>query len=289
MEARIITHTDIALHSRFFCFIDGIFHGARERSWTRWRDSGGWTKAYEVFAIMEGERIVSTVGRSRMHLVIDGQAGTGFQLGAVATLERYRRQGHARRLMDWVVQQSAGPTMLFANHTAVAFYPRFGFTRVAQRRSTAATSVQPSGIPAIRCDLSSAADRARLATLCARAQPIRGPLAAQDYGGIMLWNLCTGPASAFWLLEHDAVIATTAEPGRLIIHDVVAARPFPLRTVLPALITQPITEVEFLFDPDDWWPEAEHADFDDTDARLFVRGFPASFAGPVQFPDLAHT
>jgi hypothetical protein len=238
---------------------------------------------------MDGDRIASTIGRSRMRLVVDGQVQTGFQLGAVATLEPYRRQGYARQLMDWVIQESAGPLILFANRTAVAFYPKFGFTRVAQRRSTAACVVQPSGAPAVRCDVSSPAERARLAALCARARPIRGPLTTRDYGWIALWNLCCGPAVAFWLPGLDAVVATSVEPGRLIIHDVIAPAPFSLRDMVPSLVTQPIAEVEFLFDPEDWWQEAEHADLDDSDSCLFARGLPASFAGPVQFPALAHT
>jgi GNAT superfamily N-acetyltransferase len=289
MEVRMIRHGDTELQGPFFRFVNGVFRGSRDESWALWRDHGGWTEAYEVFAIMDGERIASTIGRSRMQWVVDGQVQTGFQLGAVATLEPYRRQTYARQLMDRVIAQSEGPLILFANRSSVAFYPKFGFTRVAQRRSTAACVVQPSRAPAVRCDLSSPAERARLAALCARARPIRGRLTARDYGWIALWNLCCGPVAAFWLPDHDAVVATTVEPGRLIVHDVIAPNPFSLRTVVPSLITQPIATVEFLFDPEDWWQGAEHADPDDTDSPLFVLGLPASFGGPVQFPDLART
>jgi hypothetical protein len=59
--------------------------------------------------------------------------------------------------------------------------------------------------------------------------------------------------------------------------------------VAPTLIAHPIAELEFCFDPGDWWPSAEHSAFDDADSNLFVRGGAVSLAGPVQFPELAHT
>src|SRR5437899_2783885 len=109
METCKILHSDTQQHSAFFHFIDSIFHGSRATKWALWRDRGGWTENYEVFAILDGGRIVSTIGRSRMQLVINGDVRVGYQLGAVATLEAYRRQGHARQLMNWVIDELDEP------------------------------------------------------------------------------------------------------------------------------------------------------------------------------------
>jgi predicted N-acetyltransferase YhbS len=292
MEKCKILSGDADQHQAFFRFIGSIFPGGRAETWTLWRDRGGWTQHYEVFALIDDGKIVSTIGRSRMQLVIHGETQTGYQLGAVATHAEHRGRGHARQLMGWVIDEldtPDQPMILFANNSVLNFYPRFGFRHVPRRRSTAQIVIEPSGIPAVRCDLSSAAERARLAKLCARAQPIRGPLAAHNYYWILLWNLTCGPAIAFWLSEFDAVIAASIVQDRLIVHDVIAPQPIDLKVVIPTLIAQPIRELEFMFDPDDWWPTANHAALDDTDARLFVRGGTTALAGPVQFPDLAHT
>src|ERR1019366_6857755 len=109
MGPRRILATDTAWHSRFFQFIAAIFHGADAQSWHLWCDRGGWTPSYEVFAIVDGDRIVSTIGRSRMQLVVSGETRTGYQLGAVATLEPYRRQGFARQLMSRVIDGLDAP------------------------------------------------------------------------------------------------------------------------------------------------------------------------------------
>lgn len=292
MEPCKILSSDTGRHPAFFQFIDSIFHGSRLEKWTRWRDYGGWTEDYEVFAIVDGGKIVSTIGRSRMQLAINGEEQVGYQLGAIAMLESYRRQGLARQLMDRVIEEldePDQPIILFANSSVLNFYPRLGFRRIPQRRSTAKVFIEPTGTHAPRFDPSSAADRSRLANLCARARPSRGPLAARDYHWILLWNLICGPATAFWLREVDVLVATSMENERLVIHDVIATQPFDLEPTIPALITQPVTELEFLFDPEDWWPTAIRSELDDADLTLFVRGRAATIARPVQFPELART
>ena len=158
-----ILSSNLDQHPAFFRFVDTVFGGGRTETWTVWRDRGGWTADYEVLALIDDGAIVSTIGRSRMRLVIEGEDRAGYQLGAVATLEPCRGQGLARRLMEWVIGSldvADQPVILFANNRVHDFYPRFGFQRLPQRRSVAAAALHPSGAQALRCDLSDAADRA---------------------------------------------------------------------------------------------------------------------------------
>jgi predicted N-acetyltransferase YhbS len=292
MEARRILSTDTSWHSPFFAFAAANFRGSDAARWQAWCDRGGWMADYEVFALVDGARIVSSIGRTRMQLVVNGEPRAGYQVGAVATLEPYRRQGLARRLMGQVIDaldDPDQPLILFANNSVLEFYPCFGFRRISQRRSTARVAIEPGAARAPRCDPANAADRARLAKLCARAQPIRGALAARDYYPVLLWHLTCRPVTAFWLDELDAVIAATAEGERLVLHDVIATRPFELGPVIARLIVDPITELEFRFEPEDWWPTATHAVPDDAESPLFVRGGTTSIVAPVRFPEMAHT
>ena len=114
-------------------------------------------------------------------------------------------------------------------------------------------------------------------------------MTAHDYYWLALWNLTCGSATVSWIPEFEAAIATSNENGRLLIHDIFAVRPFDLGPVLPTLITQPVAELEFLFDPGRFWPTASHPDIDDTISPLFARGAAASIDGPIQFPALAQT
>ena len=292
MERVRVLSSDAKRHLQFFRFVDEIFHGGRIETWTVWRDRGGWTANYEVFALVDDGAIVGTIGRSRMRLVIEGKDRVGYQLGAVATLERYRGQGLARRLMEWVIGSLDAPDqpiILFANSRVHDFYPRFGFQRLPQRRSVATAALHPAGAQALRCDLSHAADRARLAALCARARPTRGRLTARDYGWLALWNLTCEPMTLAWVPDHDAAVAFAIENERLIVHDVLAARPFDLRQVASTLIAQPVAAVELLIDPEDFWPAMTHSSLDDSNSPLFACGVAAAINGPVQFTPLAQT
>jgi len=292
MERCRILGSDVDQHSTFLRFVDTVFRGARSETWTVWRDRGGWTGDYEVFAIVDDGSIVSTIGRSRMHLVIEGEDRVGYQLGAVATLEPYRGQGLARQLMEWVIgglDEQDQPIILFANNSVLSFYPRFGFRRLPQRRSVATAALQPFGVQASRCDLSNASDRARLADLCAKARPIHGRLTARDYDWLALWNLTGEPTTVSWVPEFDAAVAFTVKNERLVIHDVLATQPFDLSLIVPTLITQPVTEVELLVDSEDFWPTMTHPARDDSKFLLFARGAAAAINDPVQFTPLAQT
>ncbi len=51
---------------------------------------------------------------------------------------------------------------------------------------------------------------------------------ARDYFPILLWHLTCRPIALFWLPAFDAAIVATAAEGRLILHDMISARPFDL-------------------------------------------------------------
>ena len=150
-----IRHSDTAFHAGFFRFVESIFPGNGGQNWTDLRDRGGWTDQYEVVALVEGNKIVSTIGRSRMRLVIDGQDRIGHQLGAVATLAPYRRRGLARRLANWVADELDAPDqpiILFVNSTVLDFYPAWdaGGPRNDTRRPSPRSS-RPVSPPGVRC------------------------------------------------------------------------------------------------------------------------------------------
>jgi GNAT superfamily N-acetyltransferase len=279
---------DTQWHGRFFGFVAGVFGGV---DFVLWAQRGGWRDGYEIFAIVAGGEVVSTIGRTRMRLMVTGEPRIGYQLGAVATRTDFRRRGLARQLMEEVIgelEDPDQPIILFANNTVLAFYPRFGFRRVVQQRFAAAVEVAPVADLAPVCDVGNPADRAWLAALCAQARPIGRRFAAQDYFSTLLWHLTYRPGVAFRFDDLDAVVVTRSLGPVLVIRDLVAASPFDLRAVLPRLTPCRIARVEFGFHPETWWPDADVATATDDDTPLFVRGLPGLCA-PLRFPELAET
>jgi len=268
--------------------VESVFQDVDFRLWSA---RGGWTPDYEVFAFTEGPEIVASIGRTRMRLVTGGEAVAGWQLGAVSTRASHRGRGLSRRLMEAVLAELVRPdqpVILFANPRVLDFYPRFGFRPVEQHLFAAETGITPAAAPAPALDIGRAEDRARIAAVAARAAPVNRRFAATDYCSILLWHLCDRPMRVRHLDAFDAVAVVSEEAGRLTLHDLQAPRPFPLTEALPSLVTGPVREIAFGFEPGDWWLEARPTGRD-AHSHLFVRGMPAPPAGPIRFPDLAQT
>ena len=125
---RLVRHTDGAWHDRFFTFVAAIFKGGGQ-TFSDWAARGGWGKGYDVFAMVADDQIVSTVGRTTMRYVINGEARNGYQLGAVATQPDHRNRGLARLLMEKVLSELDAPdqpVILFANPSVLDLYPGSG-------------------------------------------------------------------------------------------------------------------------------------------------------------------
>lgn len=281
-----ITADDPAWHDAFFAHVAEVFPAIDFR---RWGALGGWDADYDVLALVEADRVLASIGRTRMMLVVEGRETRGYQLGAVATRGSCRGQGLARRLMRDVLAEAdreACPVFLFANPTVLDFYPRFGFQRMVQSRFGADAAIVPAAGHARAFDFGDARERRRLAELCGRAAPTGRRFGARAYYSILLWHICNRPLAAHWLDAEEALIVTGREEDRLILHDVVAPRVFDLAAVLPAVAAAATRSVEFAFEPGPWWPGARSLGADD--ALLFVRGLSTPPA-PFRFPDLAQT
>jgi predicted N-acetyltransferase YhbS len=285
-----IDHGDRDWHERFFAFIETMFRPGS--TFRRWAERGGWQPGYEVFAIERDGQILSTVGRQRMHFVINGEQREGYQLGAVASRPDHRGRGLSRRVLTWALSDDDAPTqpiILFANKSVLDFYPRFGFRRIAQKRFVANAAIEPAARQARTIDLGAAADRARLSGLCRRARAVGDTLSARDYYSTLLWHLTYKPRPVFWFEEFGAALIASVDRECLILDDLIATRPFDLARALPCLIHHPVKTLEFRFSPEGWWPEAQVLPADETDSPLFVRGLPPLSTDAFRFPDLAQT
>jgi GNAT superfamily N-acetyltransferase len=274
-------------HEPFFAHVAEVFPGVDFR---RWAALGGWAPSYDVLAFTDADGIVASIGCTRMPLIVSGRARPALQLGAVATRAVHRGRGLARRLMAAVLAEAdraMEPVFLFANPTVLDFYPKFGFRRAIQCRFAAAVSIAPAGARAPSFDLDDAKARARLAALCARAMPAGHSFGTRDYYPILLWHLCNRPLTAHWLADGEALVVTATVGDRLLLHDIVAARPLDIASALPTVVTPPVTSIEFGFEPGAWWPAARPVGADES--LLFIRGLDDMPTGAFRFPDLAQT
>lgn len=97
-----------------------------------WVTGGYFEGDYIPYSFMEDGKIVSNVSANRMCFLQNGVKKNYIQIGTVMTDENYRKQGLAKRLVDYVVKQykdECDGFYLFANLNAIDFYVKCGFSK----------------------------------------------------------------------------------------------------------------------------------------------------------------
>lgn len=71
---------------------------------------------------------------NKFNIIHNGELKKAIQLGTVMTDEHYRKKGLIRKLMDTILKEYENYDLiyLFANHSVLDFYPKFGFKKVIE-------------------------------------------------------------------------------------------------------------------------------------------------------------
>jgi predicted N-acetyltransferase YhbS len=283
-----VAHTDTAGQDAFLRYIPRVFPRFDFRPWYL---RGGWTSAYEAFALAQADEIVANVSVMRMRLLIGGREVRGAQLGAVGCVPEMRGQGLMRPLLERVLAQlesEAELLFLYANDGVLDFYPRFGFRQVRESVFELERPLEPALDPAPRLDLDDPSQRAAWLTACASSLPPTERFGMRDYGSAALWHACVFYPHAVHVLSEGDTYAVAVQRGdTLHLLDLAAPRRFDLLPVLPRLIREPIARVRFGFCPELWCPMARAVE--PSDEALFIRGALALPAEPFKLPTLAQT
>ena len=102
-----------------------------------WVTGGYFEGDYIPYSFIEDGKIISNVSANSMTFLQNGVERNYIQIGTVMTDEAYRRQGLAKKLMDYVVKQykdGCDGFYLFANLDAVDFYNKCGFSEETEDR-----------------------------------------------------------------------------------------------------------------------------------------------------------
>ena len=100
-----------------------------------WRQCGLWTNGYQPHCLIADGQVVANISVIRMAFCWEGRPLSMIQLGTVMTRPDFRGRGLSRYLMERILQVYGGTVdliYLFANHTVLEFYPKFGFSPVEE-------------------------------------------------------------------------------------------------------------------------------------------------------------
>lgn len=285
----IIDHrSDAIWHRAFIHYVPRVFPRA---SFETWYELGGWDECYCAVIIADGDEIVANASVQRMRIVLDGRESTGWQLGAVGVIPAWRGKGLQRAIMPRALALASPDDLvfLFANEDVLDFYPRYGFRRAMESVYEADANVAPSPDRLRKLALSNSGDRELMLRVAAAAKPVTTVFGARDYGHVLLWYWANYyPENFYYDDRSDTVVIIEQEPGRIRVCDVLSAGTVDLVELLAAVVTEPISRIEFGFTPETLWPSARAAR-PYTDSPLFVRGKFTLPAAPFKYPVMAQT
>ena len=262
-----------------------------------WYGGGHWSDIYVCYAYAVGNTIVANVSATSLDFVIDGEQKRGVQIGTVMTHPDYRGQGLAGKLMEHVIahyEKHCDFMFLFADKTVLAFYPKYGFSRIEQ----STFQYQPQGHAQDRREVSPAPDMRQLSMTdeedlktVKRLTESRRPISpifgvTQDQGLLMFYLTRSFSKDIYYLPGEDIAVVMRLKGDELSVYDILSQKPFVQAEVLQKIVSSDVRSVKLLFTPDGSIDSIEEGEWQSEDG-LFIR--PKSFAMPrsFAFPELS--
>lgn len=97
-----------------------------------WYKRGYWNERYIPYSFVVNQKVIANVSVNVLTLLINGKLKKAVQIGTVMTDDQYRNKGLSKALLQKVFEdydKQVDFYYLFANHTVLDFYPKFGFSR----------------------------------------------------------------------------------------------------------------------------------------------------------------
>ncbi len=254
-----------------------------------WKNAGHWNDKYIPHSLIYNGRIIANISASVMRLQIAGKDIPAVQLGSVGVLPEYRGKGFSRILVEKVLEEyKRFPLIfLFANHSVLDFYPKFGFKRVNE-------SILQVDVPycctqkhrAERISVDSEAIRRLLGTKLQYSSVVDARGNQSVYWFHLMYNFSEG---IYYIEDKDIVFIVKYQDDCAMVFDVLSESPIAFEDIREYIQTRDTRKVYFYFTPDWLLSDYKATSNEEGDGIMYVSGeFPVDIAN-FKFPVTAHT
>ncbi len=266
-------------------FVSDIFGGL---DFSPWNDLGYAFTEYTPFSFFKQNRVVANVSASPMNLIVANKPVNAIQIGTVATLPNYRKQGLIKTLMKKAHQHRRDTHelfFLFANPSAFDFYQQFGYRNLPQYTfESAAPPFTVSPEKAAKLDLMNFHDRELLNGLAVSRTSVSSLVGVQRQSWLLMFHASVAYPNDLYFIESLGVaiiFRTSGNTLRLI--DVIGETIPPITKLFPFIGGPGVKKIIYDFTPDlmdapDLLVKRE------TQSELFVQGFFPMDDRPFVFP-----
>lgn len=278
-------------YDKYRAGINALTEKAFGFSFENWYQGGYWKDQYIPYSLMDGDKVVSNVSVNLMDLEIFGERKKYIQLGTVMTDEAYKKHGLARILMEKVLADYKDKTeliYLFANDSAVNFYPKFGFTKIDQYVYTKAISKTEHGGTFKQLNMDDLNNRNLVYNKAKAAFPIAQVSMCNN--GELAMFYCNGfmKNSVYYAPDYNAVVVAEFDRNELKLFDIFCEKEVSVDDIINCFANENIKKVQLYFTPKETASyEVKPVEWEDT---LFVMGKDKALfeVRKFMFPELSH-
>ena len=261
-----------------------------------WYKEGYLGENYINYSFLCEDKVVANVSVNKFNIIHNGELKNAIQLGTVMTDENYRNRGLIRKLMDTILKEYEDYDLiyLFANDSALNFYPKFRFKKVIEGKyemdikETNKLDVKSNKV--IKLDVKNEGHKRITKRLTKNRVPISQELGIINDGSILnLYSNYEFRDDLYYINEEDIIVILRRENNVVNIFDILSNNEFNLDNVISKIISKEDNTIQFNFIPKS---EKYKIDFklkDNKEDALFVKDGKENLEDGILFTKTSHT
>lgn len=263
-------------------------------SFEDWYNNGFWTDKYIPYVYVENNRVIANASANIMDTVWKGEQKRYIQIGTVMTDEEYRNKGLSRKLIQEIIddwKDKCDGIYLFANHTVLDFYPKFGFIAEDQYQYIMPVDSVKNRIPFLKLNMDEQESRDILKRCYKKSNPFSALPMEDNYGLLMFYCGAFMKDCVYYSKEFDVICVAEQEEEKLICFDIFGEQTLSMEQIVSNIAEEGTKMVVFGFTPMKT-KEGNFLKIDsvENDATLFVLKEKENIFSThkIMFPELSH-
>ena len=251
---------------------------------------------YINYSFICEENIVANVSANKFNVIYNGELKKAIQIGTVMTDVNYRNKGLSKELMNVVLKEYNDYDFiyLFANDSALEFYPKFGFKRVIEGKYemniNEIEKIDLKNHNIIKLDLKNEEHKIIINKLAANRVPISQKLGLiKDIWPLKVYCNYEYNNELYYLKEDNIIVILKREDNIVKLYDILSEDKFNLDNIISKILKADDKKIQFNFIAES---EKYKIDFqleDNIKDALFVKKGKVTLENGILFPKTSHT
>jgi predicted N-acetyltransferase YhbS len=220
----------------------------------KWYLDGYWTDRYITYALLDDEKVVSSISVSIIDFLIIGEKKKYIQIGTVMTDKEYRNKGLSRFIIEKILEEwedRCDLIYLFANDSVLDFYPKFGFVPVNEYQYSKKIMVEKTTSGVKKLNMSDEEDRNFLVKTIRASKPVSKFHMCENESLIMFYCTSFMKENIYYIEALEIIVIAEFDNDTIYLNDVFSIRDVVLDDIIKAMGTEVVKKIVLGFTPID--------------------------------------